>query len=205
MEFAVYNVAIAPETNAPNNTSLGIVSIPRTEIPGWDIYKYPRYIVRHIEGTTFMTEEYFMRDGNVVRLVHAVNLGDPVPPPSIPSQASPAVPSAGLRLVEPALVSTGHAGPNTITLTYDVELDPYIEYAGFYRLSGGWEVTDVGVEGRTITLTYGGAGSGTPSITRFADVRHPVYEDAVPPQQPGAGVLPPPPPPPPPQRGAPGQ
>ncbi len=202
MEFAVYNVAIDAETNAPNNTYLGLVSIPRTETAGSSLYTYPIYTIRHIEDTKFMTEEYLMYNERVVRLIHAVDLSSPTPPPSIPSQASPSsVPHIEIRLVEPALVSTDHVDPDTITLTYDTELDPYIEYAGFYRLSDGWNVTDVRVDGRTITLTYVGDEGATdkePSIIRFADVRHPVYAETGAGQTSDAWVLPPPPPPPPP-------
>lgn len=209
MEFAVYNVAIDAETNAPGNALLGTVSIPRTQLDGSGLYMYPRYMLRHLDASTFLTEEYVTFGDRVVRLIHAVDLGSPTPPSSAPGQSSPAGPApAQLRLVEPSLVSTEYVGADTIELTYDTELDPYMEYAAHYRLSEGWHVSDLRVDGSVITLTYAGAGAGSgdrPSIAGYADVRHPVYATGSAPSHGGAAVPPPPPPPPPPQRDAPGE
>ena len=208
MEFAVYNVAIDPETNAPNNTFLGTVSIPRTQLDDSGLYMYPRYTLRHLEANTFLTEEYVTFGDRVVRLIHAVDLGNPTLPGGTSGQSSPPVPvPAQLRLVEPSLVSTEYVGEDTIELTYDTELDPYMEYAAHYRLSEGWQVSDLRVDGSVITLTYSGAGvvdGERPSISSHADVRHPVYATGSAPS-PGGAAVPPPPPPPPPQREVPGE
>lgn len=79
---------------------------------------------------------------------------------------TPAQPTAFLRLADPVLVSTDHALAGKVSLTYNVQIDPFEVDAMDYAMSDATlEIVAADVEGSTVTLTYVDARTGQAPAT----------------------------------------